>query len=108
MKQVGKRILGVFAIALTCGVGCTETDLYAPCDLDPNSASQQTRVCAQEGTEFSCVISNYLQCETRHCAKFEGSETFCTQPCTADADCAPGGECIEFVIQSGQRYCVEQ
>ena len=88
-------------------MGGGETDLYAPCDLDPNSASQQTRVCAQDDTEYSCVVSNYLQCETRSCARFEGSATFCTLPCVNDSDCAPGGSCIEFVIQSGQSYCVE-
>ena len=107
MRERAMRAMAVAAIGLALGAGCTETDLYAPCDLDANSSNPQTRRCAQEGTEYSCAISNYLQCETRTCARFEGSDAFCTLPCGTDDDCAPGGKCIEFIIQSGDKYCVE-
>lgn len=97
-------MLAAGSIALLAG--CAD-DLYSPCDLDPNSPDQAVATCGQnDGPSRSCVVDNQLQCGTRSCGRFQGSDPFCTKQCTDDGDC-PSGTCLEFVFQSGRRYCVQ-
>jgi hypothetical protein len=84
--------------------GCND-DLYAPCEFA--QTDRQAQVCGAENAKYSCAIENSLQCETRVCARYEGSDGFCTKKCSADADCGELGTCREFVFQSGNKYCVE-
>ena len=98
----GLLLTGLFMATLlvtACG-----NDLYADCELDANSPDQLTAACAREGQQ-SCVIENFIQCDTRVCARFKGSSPFCSTACASDADC-PNGACEEIVFQSGSRYCV--
>ena len=100
--------LGV-ALVVVVGAGCA-SDLYAPCTLDEESADQTVRQCAQGGSgsrKLSCRVLNQIQCDTRVCARYEGSASFCTLRCQDDADC-PAGRCLEFPFQSGEAYCVEE
>ena len=94
-------------VSLLIMVGCAD-DLYAPCQLDPNSNDDAVSNCgADTGSEDkSCVVENQVQCDTRVCGRFSGSDPFCTKRCTEDGDC-PGGLCVEFVFQTGDKYCVE-
>lgn len=88
--------------------GCG-SDLYSPCELDPNSADANVRRCAdgESGqSRTSCLIKNQIQCDTRVCGRYLGSDPFCTVRCQSDEDC-PAGGCREFVFQSGEKYCVE-
>lgn len=93
-----------FVLTLGFGAGCGD-DLYASCELDANSEDNFVRQCAQGEDQRSCAVESYLQCDTRICGRFEGSSAFCTIACQSDADC-PGGQCREFVLQSGRSYCV--
>lgn len=86
--------------------GCGD-DLYAECQLDNTSADEFVRECARDGSGRSCAVEGFLQCGTRICGRYEGSASFCTIACSSDADC-PGGQCREFVLQTGRSYCVQQ
>ncbi len=98
------RALG--GLALACGVTGCAPDLYSPCDLDPQSSNAREARCASEDNA-SCSIDNQFQCETRTCARFQGSDAFCTQSCQSDVDCG-AGTCEDFnVIEPGtSQYCV--
>lgn len=108
LNLVGLVFSGALA-AMSLGllVGCAD-DLYAPCNLDASSPDLAVRTCGDDsGTEDkSCVVENQVQCDTRACGRYSGSEPFCTKRCTDDSDC-PSGLCLEFVFQSGAKYCVE-
>lgn len=100
--------------ALACGWAGCAGDLYTPCELDPQSSSPTHRECAQSGggdenedESVTCAVDNFLPCDTRVCARYEGSDGFCTQTCTSDAECGEG-VCEDFnPLQPGTvRYCV--
>ena len=77
-----------------------------PCELDPNSPDAAVATCGQnDGPARSCVVDNQIQCDTGACGRFQGSEPFCTLICTDDSDCGDAGTCLEFVFQSGVKYC---
>ena len=105
-KQLKSGLFTAIFVLVGWSVGCTD-DLYAPCDLDPNSPDRAVAQCGQnDESSKSCVVDNQIQCETRSCGRFEGSDPFCTQKCASDGDC-PAGKCLEFVFQTGERHCVE-
>ncbi|RAL22922.1 hypothetical protein DL240_08500 [Lujinxingia litoralis] len=98
------RLVGVFVLALWFS-GCTD-DLYAACTIDPDDPNLSA--CVQGGggdSQASCVDKEQLQCQTRTCGKYQGSEPFCTIECSSDEDC-PDGVCREFVMLSGVSHCV--
>lgn len=103
----------VFSAVLLSGAGlllagCAD-DLYASCELDSRSQDPAVQQCGanEPGESKSCVVENQTQCDTRVCGRFNGSTPFCTQRCSSDGDC-PAGLCVEFVFQSGAKYCVEE
>jgi len=83
-----------------------EVDFGTVCLLDPDSEDAATAACA-EPTEpdISCVVNESEDCSGNLCARFEGSEPYCTVECTDDSDCLDGS-CIEFVPQSDVKHCV--
>ena len=111
MRDWSHRVGVVVSMSLAAGsmallVGCAD-DLYNPCDLDPNSPDPAVSTCGQnDGLARSCVVDNQIQCDTRSCGRYQGSDPFCTKLCTDDGDC-PSGVCLEFVFQTGRRYCVQ-
>ena len=109
MWSAAKRV-GVIGLMVGMTSGC-DTDLYDPCNLDPQSQDPAQSACAQaanDGQNISCGIENSPQCGTTVCAIYQGSEAFCTQACATDADCGEQGVCREYnVIDPGSaRYCV--
>jgi len=105
-NRIGLTIsIGLGVVSLALLVGCAD-DLYAPCTLDPSSPDLAIQVCGDRTKELSCAVDNYVQCETRVCARYSGSSPFCTKRCADDSDC-PAGRCLEFPFQSGKQYCVE-
>lgn len=97
---------GLATLSMALLVGCAD-DLYSPCTLDPGSPDIAIATCgANDGIARSCVVENQLQCDTRACGRYQGSEPFCTKKCGDDSDC-PSGTCLELVFQSGQKYCVQ-
>ncbi len=106
-----QRRLGVLVsvalttLALGLMAGCAD-DLYADCQLDPNSPDPAISTCgSDDGPSRGCVVENDLACDTRACGRYQGSTPFCTKACTDDGDC-PAGACREFVFQSGRKFCV--
>lgn len=93
-------LAAVFALS-----GCND-DLYAACTISPDSSTLTQCVASGSTNQSSCVVEQQLQCDTRICGKYQGSDPFCTVKCVSDDDCS-GGVCREFVFQSGARYCVE-
>ena len=105
MHTLKRMMMAVgFLCVIGGAVGCGN-DLYAPCQLDENSQDPFIRACAQGGNT-SCAVENYIQCDTRVCARYEGSEPYCTAACQDDADCV-NGQCRELVLQSGRKFCVQ-
>src|SRR5690606_12759009 len=91
-------------LALSHATGCVD-DLYVACEI--GSSDDFSRTCGNPNDEtISCAVEPYLQCQTRVCGRYRGSDAFCTQPCNSDAECN-GGVCREFVLQTNQRYCVQ-
>lgn len=98
------RAMWVVGVAVFVCTGCGP-DLYAPCQLN-ESEDEFVRACGSTNVDRSCAVEGYTQCDTRVCARYEGSKAFCTATCASDSDCGSGGRCVEFVIQTGARYCV--
>lgn len=101
-----RAISVLMVVMMLGGWGCAD-DLYAVCNLDPQSPDATQRQCAQSSDSASCAIDNFLQCDTRVCARYNGSDAFCTQACTDDAECGDGA-CRDFnpLQPNVQRYCV--
>ena len=101
MLQKGRLqalLLGLSGIFLAIGlVGCSD-DLYSECNPEKSLG------CDEDAN--SCVAEPDFQCETRVCAKYKGSQPFCTKQCESDGDCE-GGACKSFVLGSEEKYCVE-
>lgn len=94
-------------VVMLGGLGGCAPDLYLPCQLDTASTNPKQAQCANARENVTCTVENFSQCDTRVCGRYEGSEGFCTQKCTSDADCGDG-QCRDFnIIQPGTaRYCV--
>lgn len=108
--EVVKRVVGTLTMMVCAGcsvfllAGCVD-DLYADCPLDAQSLDQAVAECAAQDVKRGCVVENQTACETSVCARFQGSSPFCTKSCASDGDC-PDGQCLEFVFQTGRKYCV--
>lgn len=96
----GSLLVGAL-LALAVTLTACGDDLYASCDLEPGSR------CGTPDANVSCVEEQNLQCDTRICARYKGSEPFCTTTCQSDGDCV-AGKCIQFPFGSGTSYCVEE
>ena len=109
--EVVKRVVGLvtmLGLAITATfllAGCVD-DLYADCPLDPQSADPAVKNCARNDGSFrGCIVENQTACQTSICGRYQGSTPFCTKSCSSDSEC-PDGRCLEFVFQSGRKYCV--
>lgn len=106
-----RRVVGMVVMAL-CAIGsamllsaCVD-DLYADCPLDQNSNDPAVKACGRiDGSFRGCIVENQVACKTSICGRYQGSDPFCTRSCTSDSECEDG-QCLEFVFQSGRRYCV--
>lgn len=93
------RLIGALVVCLVLLWGCSD-ELYVRCDLEEGSE-------CRTGQNVSCVETQNFQCKHRVCARYQGSEPFCTRPCESDADCS-SGSCESFPFQAGTKYCVER
>ena len=98
-----------FGCAMWLCAGCTD-DLFGPCDLDTQSLDPKQASCASSKGDAAktCAIESFLQCDSRVCARYEGSPGYCSQGCQSDGDCDGGGKCRTFNIFSDppKKYCV--
>jgi len=55
----------------------------------------------------SCVMTDNLSCDSRVCAVWQDSTSFCTVDCAADADCPDDSACVPFFLDSeSDKFCV--
>lgn len=85
---------------------CAEQDFGSPCSLPESEVVEAA--CSPQGEQISasCVVENIIQCDSRVCGVYRGSNGFCTLECTQDTDCPGEAFCDEFVIGTGVRHCV--
>ncbi len=101
IRFVPMTVALVGAVLMIGLLGCSG-DLYGQCQIPDDDALLVE--CATSSTA-SCVVEEQLECETRVCGKYQGSQPFCTIECASDGDC-PSGACREFVFQTNRRFCV--
>ncbi len=100
--RVGLLLLGC---AAALGLeSCADDDLFTDC---PFSESIE-EVCEAQAstTDFTCVVEDHPFCTEKICARYKGSETFCTRACTTDTDC-PGVSTCETAPTLGVSFCVQ-
>jgi hypothetical protein len=96
-------ILASFALmTLASGLGaCADEELFIDC---PFSNSIETSCSSLDDTvAFTCVVESHPFCLEEICASWEGSRSFCTQPCEIDVDCPAESTCRESLNLS---FCV--
>lgn len=87
-------------VSLLLVAGCGD-DTYSECSVDQDSR------CASEDDSVSCVEDDNTQCDSQICARYNGSDAFCTVSCTSDDDCMDG-ECVRIELGDSGKYCVEE
>ncbi len=90
--------------------GCGD-DFGQSCTLPPNEFVEDACGLQDADTgesEASCVVENVIECDSRICARYRGSDSFCTETCSGpnDSGCPSGSECREYVVGEGKFYCV--
>ena len=93
--------LGASLALLACG-----DDFGTSCSL-PDSEEVEA-ACEGSGPDASasCVVENIIQCDSRICAVYRGSNGFCTKECETNDDCPGDAFCEEFVVGTKRKYCV--
>ena len=106
------NLTGLVMLAVTFNlvlVGCGD-DFGTSCTLPDNE--QVRAACTVSGAQSSasCVVKNIIQCDSRVCGVYRDSkaslEGFCTERCESDGDCPGDAFCDEFVVGTGEKYCV--
>lgn len=112
-KLEGWRVAGLLGLGLAVVAllsACGE-DFGAPCNLPASEVVREACGNKTEGEReirSSCIVKNILECENHLCAVYKGSSPFCTLACSDDSNCPGTAVCVEFVVGSGEKYCVKQ
>ena len=98
----------LLVIFLSFGASSCDTGFGQPCKL-PETADFR-RACmtveAEEAddenavimeSQASCAVKNFAGCETRICLVYRGSNPFCSERCSQDADCEGSAECRPLI-----------
>jgi hypothetical protein len=102
-----RACLLLLALALPLLIGaCAEQDFGSPCTLPDSEVVEAACSLQSEDITASCVVENIIQCDSRVCGVYRGSNGFCTLECSQDSDCPGDAFCDEFVIGTGVRHCV--
>jgi hypothetical protein len=103
---------GVIALVGALGLllgACTD-DYGTPCNFP--ASPEVTRACAantdSDGntSRATCVDSFNADCESRLCIQFEGQAAYCSQTCSAEADCPSGSTCVSDENATISAFCV--
>ena len=90
----------VAACALTLA-GCADEEVFIDC---PFSNSIEASCSSYDDTvAFTCVVESHPFCLEEICASWEGSRSFCTQPCEVDVDCPADSACKQSL---DLKFCV--
>jgi len=107
-------LLALVAIAALALSACGD-DFGTECSLPDNDAVRAAcngggGTDANETSTASCVVENIIECDSRICARYRGSQSFCTLRCDSaeDTSCPQSAFCAEFVIGTGDFYCVKE
>ena len=94
--------LGMLFLVLATGItGCADEEVFIDC---PFSNSIEASCSSLDDTvAFTCVVESHPFCLDEICASWEGSRSFCTQPCEVDADCPAESTCKDSLNLS---FCV--
>lgn len=79
--------------------GCDEEEpFFRHCPL----SETLIEVCQENepDTALTCVVREHPMCDERVCAAWEGSDSFCSRVCTADAECPPASTCKVYLDYS--------
>lgn len=97
-------LLALVALCSACG-----DDFGTECTLPDNDAIRATCNSSDENQVQSCVVENIIQCDSRVCGIYRGSNGFCTQSCAGEDDnsCPQNAFCAEFVVGTGEFFCVK-
>ncbi|MFT4703078.1 MAG: hypothetical protein ACI81R_000767 [Bradymonadia bacterium] len=107
------RTLPLAALLLvTVFVAGCEDDFAEPCSM-PDTALVEalcdSGTTGDSSTRATCVFRNNAQCSSRVCARYLGSEDFCSASCDVEPDdpqsnCPSGAQCR--AAADGQGFCV--
>lgn len=98
--------LALLALATLLATTACGDDFGTACTLPDNDTVKLACEGDGENSNASCVVENIVECDSRLCASYRGSSSFCTLSCSSDSDCPGSAFCAEFVIGTGRKYCV--
>ena len=90
-----KCMLIAAIVSLAAVAGCEEEEFFRSCPL----SATIIEACEIESTSttLTCVVAQHPICDEQICAKWEGSESFCSRTCLADTDCPSGSSCLTYL-----------
>ncbi len=110
---MARSTTALLALVTALLFGACADDYGESCSL-PDSAQVQTFCEAAENDDdgarsATCVFTNSPSCDSRICARYIGSEDFCTIECDPEqaGDC-PGDSFCQVVPSRGLAFCVPQ
>jgi len=88
-------LTGALGAALSMGACDAAEPFFRHCPL-----SQSIITICQENepdTALTCVVKDHPMCDEQVCAAWEGSDSFCSRLCAADADCPAESTCKAYL-----------
>lgn len=91
-------VLATFATASACD---EPAELFHDCPLSQTLLT----ACAEnsDDAEITCAVKQHPMCEQDVCAKWQGSDSFCSKLCTQPSDCPTGSSCEPYLDYA---FCV--
>ncbi len=107
-RNTAWRLAAALFLMALLSVACGD-DFGTECTLPDNEFVDQACGASDENTTQSCVVENIIQCDSRLCGVYRGSNAFCTKRCDGknDTSCPSGAFCSEFVVGTGEFFCVK-
>ncbi len=72
---------------------CLAEEAYESCRLPP----EQKEHCVGDGKTLNCLVE-HPSCPDNYCVSWQGSDSFCSQKCSKNADCPENGCCVPFLL----------
>ncbi|MFO0744101.1 MAG: hypothetical protein U1F43_00310 [Myxococcota bacterium] len=90
-----------FALVATASACDDKEDFFHDCPLSQTIIT----ACAeeQENADITCAVKAHPMCDEGVCAKFRGSESFCSRVCSETVACPTGSSCQPYLDYA---FCV--